>query len=164
MKKPWEELPIYKKADEIRTLVDSIVEIAIESTMNFSTEEEGKMIDDSINYLIDNSILIPAKIAEVSRETSFFDFEMESAILMRKAARELLEDARTLQHFGFKEVEYLDVLRTEIEAFRLLFLDWIDTFDPWNSVKDPWGIFNPPGTDFDDDDDDFLFDDDDDSF
>lgn len=161
MSKPWEHLPIYKKADEIRTLVDSIVEIAIESIMNYSTEEEGKMIDDSINYLVDNSILIPAKIAEVSHDDALYDQQMESATLIRKAAKELLADAKTLQDFGFKETEYLDVLRTEVEAFRVLFLEWIDTFDPWNYVTDNWGLFNPPNIDFDDDDlddDDLPFD------
>lgn len=28
---------------------------------------------------------------------------------------------------------------------RILFVDWVKTFDPWDSITDPWGLFNPPG-------------------
>ena len=51
---------------------------------------------------------------------------------------------------GFKESDYLQLLHNEIEAFRILFAEWVKTFDEWNYVIDRWGLFNPPGINYDD--------------
>lgn len=150
MDKPWENLPIFQKAESIRTLIDSIVEITMESEMFFETEEDGKMIDDSINYLVDNSIILPSNIAAASDEDTLFDIKMENATNIRKAAREILTDLTTLEYYGFKDIEYLDVLRAEMEEFRILFAEWVKTFNPWNYIIDRWGLFNPPGINYDD--------------
>ena len=127
MESNWETSPLFIKAKEIQRLVDSIVEVVYGSDMDFGTEEEGEMIDDSINYLIENSILIPANIAGVINEDVPYDLKMENAALIRKAARELLTDAASIESFGFKDIEYLDLLRNEIEAFRILFAEWVKT-------------------------------------
>jgi hypothetical protein len=47
--------------------------------------------------------------------------------------------------FGFEEKDYFELLRREMEEFRVLFVEWVNSFDPWNSVGDDWGLFNPPG-------------------
>lgn len=152
MKSNWENLPIFKKAESIRKLVDSLVEISMEADLNFGTEAEGKMIDDSINYLVDNSLIIPAKIAGASSQDMLYDMQMENATLIRKAAREILTDLNTLEAFGFKDIEYLNIIRKELEEFRILFAEWVNTFDPWNYSIDRWGLFNPPGVNYDDHD------------
>ena len=46
--------------------------------------------------------------------------------------------------------EYLDLLRNEVEEFRVLFAEWVKTFDQWNYIIDRWGLFNPPGINYDD--------------
>ncbi|WP_223033105.1 hypothetical protein [Hanstruepera marina] len=152
MDRPWENLPIFQKAESIRTLIDSIVEITMESEMFFETEEDGKMIDDSINYLVDNSLILPSNIAAAVEEDTLYDIKMENATIIRKAAREILTDLTTLEYYGFKDIEYLDVLRAEMEEFRILFAKWVKTFDPWNYIIDRWGLFNPPGINYDDHD------------
>ncbi|PNQ73374.1 hypothetical protein C1T31_07610 [Hanstruepera neustonica] len=150
MNRPWENSPIFQKAESIRKLADSIVEIAMESEMFFETEEDGKMIDNSINYLVDNSLIIPANIAEVWDEETPYDLKMENATSIRMAAREILSSLMILEDFGFKDIEYLNVLREEMEEFRVLFAEWVKTFDPWNYIIDRWGLFNPPGVNYDD--------------
>lgn len=50
---------------------------------------------------------------------------MENAAIIRKAARELITDARGIQMHGFKDIEYLDLLRAEVETFRILFAEWV---------------------------------------
>ncbi len=152
MSRPWEKLPLFQKAESIRTLVDSIVEIAMESEMEYESEAEGEMIDSSINALVDNSLIIPANIAGVWNEDTLYDLRMENATIIRLAAREILTDLTTLESFGFKDVEYLNVLREEMEEFRVLFAEWVKTFDPWNYIIDRWGLFNPPGINYDDSD------------
>ena len=72
--------------------------------------------------------------------------------MIRKAARELITDVRGIQMHGFKDVEYLDLLRREVEEFRVLFAEWVKTFDCWNYIIDRWGLFNPPGINYDDKD------------
>ena len=51
----------------------------------------------------------------------------------------------------------------EVEEFRILFAEWVKTFDPWNYTIDRWGLFNPSGVNYDDKDpdDDISFDSDD---
>jgi hypothetical protein len=152
MEHPFETSPLYIKAREIQKLVDSIIDVVYESDLEFETEAEAHIIDESINYMVENSIIIPAKIAGASDENTPYDLKMENATLIRKAAKELLTDATSIESFGFKDIEYLDILRKEIEDFRILFAEWVKTFDPWHYIIDRWGLFNPPGINFDDHD------------
>lgn len=152
MDSSFEKSPLYLKAREIQKLVDSIVDVIYESELEYETQVEGEIIDENINFMIENSMLIPANIAGAFPDDLPYDLKMENATLIRKAARELLTDATSIESFGFKNIEYLDLLRKEIDEFRLLFADWVKTFDPWNYMIDRWGLFNPPGVNFDDHD------------
>ena len=63
----------------------------------------------------------------------------------------------SLEDFGFENVEYFQIIRNLIEEYRLLFIDWVSSFDKWNYIIDRWGLFNPPGvTPFDKDVDDNI--------
>ena len=150
MNNSLENSPLYQKARKIQRLVDTIVDVIYESELDFETEEEGNMIDESINYMVENSIIIPAKIAGAFSEDMLYDIKMENAAIIRKAARELITDATSIEEFGFKDIEYLEILRIEIDNFRVLFAEWVKTFDPWNYIIDRWGLFNPPGVNYDD--------------
>jgi len=148
--KKWEKLPVFKKAMEIQKLVDHIVESVEKTDIDFEHDIEAEMLKNNISYMRENSLIIPAKIAGVADEDMLFDIKMENAAIIRKSARELITDARGIQMHGFKDVEYLDLLRNEIEEFRILFAEWVKTFDCWNYIIDRWGLFNPPGVNYDD--------------
>ena len=150
--KRWKNLPIFKKAIEIQNLVDYIVDSVEKSDIDFENEYASEMVKDHIRYMRENSLIIPAKIAGASGNDMPYDIKMENAAIIRKAARELITDARGIQINGFKDTEYLDLLRTEIEAFRILFAEWVKTFDVWDYIIDRWGLFNPPGVNYDDHD------------
>ena len=45
----------------------------------------------------------------------------------------------------YKDLEYVNLIRNEIEAFRLLFIEWVAGFDTNNYIWDDWGLFNPLG-------------------
>ena len=77
---------------------------------------------------------------------------MENAAIIRKAAREISTNCSGLKMFEIKGLDYLDLLREEIESFRIEFAEWVKTFDPWNYHIDRWGLFNPPGVNYDDHD------------
>lgn len=150
MMEKWEKLPVFKKAMEIQKLVDHIVESVEKTDINFEHDIESEMLKNNISYMRENSMIIPAKIAGVADEDMLYDIKMENAAIIRKAARELITDARGIEMHGFKDVEYLDLLRNEIEEFRVLFAEWVKTFDCWNYIIDRWGLFNPPGVNYDD--------------
>ncbi|HUH29612.1 hypothetical protein [Gelidibacter sp.] len=159
----WEKLPVFQKAREIIDLVGSIIDSVEKTDIEFGDPIEAEMLQHNLKYMRMNATLIPAKIAGASSEDMLYDIRMENATLIRKAAMELITDARGLQMHGYPDIEYLDILRKEIEDFRILFAEWVKTFDCWNYVIDRWGLFNPPGVNYDDVDPDddipFNFDD-----
>ncbi|WP_229719358.1 hypothetical protein [Winogradskyella schleiferi] len=160
MEDDWEKLPLFIKATEISELVDHIVTAVENTDIDFEDDIRAEMLESNLDYLRENSLIIPAKIAGVASEDTLYDLRMENAAIIRKAARELITNARGLQMHGYKDTAYLDLLRTAVEEFRILFAEWVKTFDEWNYIIDRWGLFNPPGVNYDDHDpdDDIPFD------
>ena len=146
-----QKMPIYKKAMELLKLVNSISEAVSKTDIQFENEIEADMIQHNLDYLCQNASIIPTKIAG-AEAVDIYDLKMENAAIIRKAARELITDTRGIEMHGFKETEYLDLLRNEVEEFRILFAEWVITFDCWNYIIDRWGLFNPPGINYDDKD------------
>ncbi len=159
----WEKLPVFQKAREIMDLVGSIIESVEKTDIEFGDPIEAEMMQHNLKYMGMNASIIPAKIAGASSEDMLYDIRMENATIIRKAAMELITDARGLQMHGYPDTEYLDILRNEVEEFRVLFAEWVKTFDCWNYIIDRWGLFNPPGVNYNDVDPDddipFNFDD-----
>lgn len=142
-----ENLPIFKKAEEIFEVVYQIGQLIPED-------------DDHLQYIkaqmLGDATMISAKIAG-AEGGDLYDIRMENAAIIRKAAHDLMITNHSLKMFGFKEVEYFDIVRDLIEEFRLLFIDWVAGFDRWNYIIDRWGLFNPPGVGpFDKDPDDDI--------
>jgi hypothetical protein len=130
-----EELPIYKKGKEIHEVVSKICDLI--------DDEEQYLVD--IKYLmLEDARLLTVKIAG-AEAGQLYDIRMECATIIRKAACELMIQNHSLEMFGFKHVEYYQIVRNLIEEYRLLFIDWVSGFDKWNYIIDRWGLFNPPG-------------------
>lgn len=145
------KMPVFLKAQEILELVRHLVHSVENTDIKFKREGEKEMLEHTLSYMMENAYLIPAKISSAA-VIELYDLKMENAALIRKAARELITDLRGVEIFGFKDIEYLDLLRDEIEKFRILFAEWVKTFDPWDYIIDRWGVFNPPGINYDDHD------------
>lgn len=160
MKYDWKKLPIFRKSIKINELVVHILEAVEQTDIEFENAIRSEMIQHHLDQIRKNAMIIPAKIAGVANEDTLYDLRMENAAIIRRAARELITDARGLQIHGYKDDEYLDLLRQEIDEFRILFAEWVKSFDPWNYIIDRWGLFNPPGVNYDDHDpdDDLPFD------
>ncbi|NER16242.1 hypothetical protein [Spongiivirga citrea] len=154
----WGDLPVYKKAEAIYDIVMRIEKIDAEEEEGLS-DYERDAIATHIDYMVENASIIPAKIAGAV-SADLYDIQMENAVIIRKSARELLTDSTGLVSLGFKDVDYLEILRNEVDEFRILFAEWVKTFDPENYSIDRWGLFNPPGVNYDDHDpdDDLPFD------
>lgn len=150
-KEEWENLAVFKKAKEIHKLVEVIINL-IDKVNEDEDDFEKQLLKDYANYMYENAMIILAKIAGASGENMLYDVRMENAVIIRKSAREILTQTSGLKMSGFKHTDYLELIRNEIEEFRVLFAEWVKTFDQWNYIIDRWGVFNPLGVNYDDHD------------
>ncbi|MBW8243066.1 hypothetical protein K1F50_09670 [Muricauda oceani] len=148
----FEKMPIYKKGWVIFDLADKIASLANDEEEYASLPEtELGLLQHHAEQLRNDAMLICPKIAG-AEGGDLYAIRMENATIIRKAGREIQTGCSGLEMWGFKHTEYLELLRQEIEEFRILFAEWVQTFDPWNYTLDRWGLFNPPGVNFDDPD------------
>ncbi|RNI30597.1 hypothetical protein [Rufibacter latericius] len=138
-----EQLPLYLKGREVYDLTKKIASLI---------EEEDEILSSLKEYMLLDASLLTVKVAG-AEAADLYDLRMENATLIRKAAQDLLSQCKSLEMFGYKDVQYLNLLREAIEEYRYLFVDWVQGFDPWNFVNDRWGLFNPPGVQAQDPDD-----------
>ena len=152
---------IYQKAMNLCTLVDSLM-LAIPQDDEYLQATKGMMMEDAM--------VMAAKIAG-AEGGNLYSIRMQNAAIIRDHAMHLYVQIGSLRfHDTFKDIEYVTLLRAELDEFRLLFIDWVASFDPSNHIWDEWGLFNPagaipPSESYDDDDfdiSDFLDNDDDD--
>jgi len=137
-----EDTDIYKKAMEIFELSRQILAVV---------PKDIEELELTIQDFATNAMLIPVKIAG-AHGAGLYDIKMENAAIIRKAARELHIAVHGFKMYGFDEPEYFQLIRDKIEEFRILFAEWVKTFDEWNYITDRWGLFNPPGVNYDDKD------------
>lgn len=139
-RKKLEKMPLYQKGVSILEIVDRIVELV---------PEENEYLSSVAGYMYEDAMQLAPKIASAV-SADLYDIQMENATIIRKCARQIYVSCNGFVVEGFKDVEYLDVLRAEIEEFRVLFAEWVKTFDQWNYIIDRWGLFNPPGVNYND--------------
>lgn len=129
-----ESKPVFQKAEEIRELAQRIID-----TMDKNDPESA--IQSSL--MLEDSLIIPAKIAGAEAMDDYI-LKMENAVIIKIHARSLLTRTSSLKYLELVDAEYLQLLRDEIEAFRLLFKDWVATFDIDTTKEgDGWGLFVP---------------------
>jgi hypothetical protein len=125
-----EALPIYQKAEEIRDLTRRIIDSI--------DDEEVKMIHS--NIMLEDSMLLSVKIAGAEAVDDYI-LKMENATLIKIHARSLQAQSASLIFEGILPEEYLILLRKEIDTFRLLFKEWVRSFDSSCKEGDGWGLF-----------------------
>jgi len=133
MLNPHEELKA--KGNEIVDVVHEIGELIPEDSEELQ-HLKGQILGDAM------TLVVKVSGAEGG---DLYDIRMENAAIIRKAARDLMVSNHSLEMFGFKYVEYFDIVRALIEEYRLIFIRWVESFDKWNYIIDRWGLFNPPG-------------------
>lgn len=129
-RKKLESLPIFQKAEEIRELTRRIIDSI--------DDDEVKMLHS--NIMLEDSVIIPAKIAGAEAVDDYI-LKMENATLIKIHARSLQTQTASLIFEEVLPEEYLRMLRKEIETFRILFKEWIKTFDKFPKEGDGWGLF-----------------------
>lgn len=131
-----ESLPIYQKAEEILKLVNGLL---------VNLPEEDEYLNHTKYMMRDDISLICAKIAGAEGGDEY-TIRMQNAAIIRDYAMHLYVQVGSLRfHENFKEKEFVTLIRSEIDQFRQLFIEWVASFDKSNHYWDEWELFNPPG-------------------
>ncbi len=149
MNRAAQNLPLYKKAEEIYKTVTIITDLF---------PEHNNYLQSIKSHILEDSMVILAKISG-AEAVKLYDIKMENAAIIRKAARDIMVSGNNLEMFGFADAKYYKLIRNLIEEFRVLFVDWVAGFNPKHFIVDDWGLFNPPGitTDYVQSDDELDF-------
>lgn len=129
-------LPLFQKAELIYQLVESLVA---------SLPEEDTYIQGTKHLMQEDALIIPAKIAG-AEAGELYSIRMQNAAIIREHAMHLYVQVGSLRlHKNYKGLEYIELIHKELNNFRLLFIEWIGSFDTNNHIWDEWGLFNPSG-------------------
>jgi hypothetical protein len=134
--KKTQQLPIYQKAVLIVKLVDSL-------TASFPDDNELMFHIKAV--MNEDAVLLTSKIAG-AEAGKLYSIKMQNAAIIRHHASNLYVQVGGLTMFeNLTDQKYMNHIRTEIESFRLLFIDWVSSFDTSNYIWDEWELFNPKG-------------------
>jgi len=128
-RKKLENLPVYKKSLSLMDLTRRICDVV----------EEEKDELHIYQQILGNAMIIPAKIAG-AEGGDLYSIRFDNATLIKLAARELLAETNML--YDLVDEKYVKMLRKEIEEFRIVFLEWVKSFDKTNDISDEWDIKN----------------------
>jgi len=65
---------------------------------------------------------------------------LENALLVKMAIKKVLHQLSGMQVLGISDFEYSRLIENEIEEFRLLFNNWVRTFDKGTNLSDGWEL------------------------
>lgn len=122
---------IFKKAKEILNTVTALVESL--------SEKDREVYETS---LIESALMLPPKIAGAMGSQSW-QLSMQSASIVRYHAAYLHTSTSGLQMFTNAQIEYVQLLRNDMEEFRELFKKWVKSFEKLENedYTDDWGLF-----------------------
>lgn len=129
------KMPLYQKGNEILDIVRCIADLI--------DDEDGEL-GFAKRLMLEDAYMLTAKIAG-AEGGDMYSIRMESAAIIRKAGNNLKLHLHTLRMSGFEHADYYLMVRQKVEEYRLLFIDWVASFDKSKYFIDNWGLFNPPG-------------------
>lgn len=133
--------PLSQKAMSILSLVNAICD-AVEADDEDKTEDPFKiMLRNGLEFMRSDAHIIPAKIAG-AEGTDLFSLKMENAVIIKRAACDVRSATYTPGLEEQTDKKYLEMLRNEIEEFKELFVQWVQSFDRTNDIDDGWGLWN----------------------
>jgi hypothetical protein len=139
-----QQLPIFQKAELLFQLVESLAA---------SLPEDNELLQSMKEIMRADAMILPAKIAG-AEAGNIYSIRMQNAAIIRFHAMSLYTQVGGLSLYDESiDTSFTKLIRTEIENFRLLFIDWVNSFDTSDYIWDDWELFNPKGaippTDFD---------------
>ena len=107
------DLPIYKKAELILDLVNSLLNVI---------SEEDEYLNATKHMMRDDAAIICAKIAG-AEGGDMYSIRMQNAAIIRDHAMHLYVQVGSLRFYdSFKDTDYVTLIRKKIDDFRDFFL------------------------------------------
>ena len=128
---------LYNKWREVFGLI-----IAFAENLCSDSEENEKETHEQITkrMIYENAMIIAPKL-KGAMTVDLYILQMENASIIRTNAKQLMEQVSFSVLMGFAEESYKKVIADAMNEFRLLFRDWIATFQK-DEFEDEWGLFN----------------------
>jgi len=117
---------LYRKGIDILNLAQTIADMLPE-------EDDDPVSTKSL--MMQNAYLVPAKI-QGAMVMEYYSLMMENAVIIKVNICQLREQLWACKEFHGLEQQYIDVLRSEIEEFRKIFVSWVTCFDKENDFPD----------------------------
>ncbi|MGA2667966.1 MAG: hypothetical protein ABSF32_03510 [Ignavibacteria bacterium] len=128
------KLPIYKQSLLIRRLTKAVVEPIDEDKDELNLKQ----------LMLENAYMISAKIAG-AEAGELYSYRLENAFSIKRYANELLAEATLCETKKMGSQKFLKPLKDELEELRLMFIEWVDSFDRSKDVEDPWTLWQDYG-------------------
>jgi hypothetical protein len=125
----YENLPVYQKAQELFDLAEVIAE----------SLKEDAMKEHLAAQMFSNASLIQAKIAG-AEGGGLYSLRMQNAVLIKLACQDMFNAVSFASMVKINEEDYVNLMRDKVDEFRLVFVDWIRSFDKTYDIPDNWAI------------------------
>jgi len=105
----------------------------------FCESLKGDMAEITANLIMQNAMVLCPKI--VSAEgADIYIVKMENASVIRINCKEMEIQVKAANIFEICATEYHAIVLSEIEKFRLIFIEWVKTFKK-DQLEDEWGLY-----------------------
>jgi hypothetical protein len=125
---------MFGKWQEVVFLLNGIIAPFLEKG-----EGDESMMSFTARDLFADACMVGAKIKS-SEAGGIYVIRMENAAIIRKLAQGIATHLLLFIEDTDVDESYIEVVRSEISAFRLLFIDWVRTFEK-DEYTDEWGLF-----------------------
>lgn len=135
----WKVQPMREAAKPLLRLAMQIIKTtqAIIETI----PDDNEMMAHHKSWMMENAFKLGPKIAGAVGSENYM-IMMENAVIIKVNARELMTQCTSLEMFDYEHQDYLDALRSELEAFQKQFVKWVRTFRKGDDIyPDGWGLF-----------------------
>lgn len=116
-------VPVYRKSLSLCEMSREIVFYVSSNKDLLKLYKSNSHRDIIANSIITDAILIPQKIEQAERSESYAT-RMKNVLFINIMTRNILSYCNGLEKDGFKEKEYINLLRNEIKSFRLAYKIW----------------------------------------
>ena len=117
------DLPVYRKAVSLRNMSREIASFVTYNKDLLTLCNSNSLRDHIADSLLTDAILIPQQIAKAENTTSLV-IRQRSIHFINVMTQNLTSYCLGLEKDGVREREYLDLLRSELKAFRQAFKAW----------------------------------------
>ena len=123
---------LYAKWQEIVFLLKGILVPLMENA-------DDTLLSHAAGDFYSDSHIVAVKIKS-SEAAGIYTVRMENAAIIRKAAQGIASGLLLFMEDDDIDESHIMVIRNEINAFRLLFIEWVNTFEK-DEFRDEWGLF-----------------------